>query len=265
MISRRPAAGKATPSVTVAAAQGIFVDMRKPDALLFDLWGTLINSVEFDPGKGHAAVLASCENPNGVHLDEVMDLGRRVVSATVAREEEVALEFTQASLLRMIEDAFGLRRRMSPEESEWLFWRASLQVSIIEGVSDLLRDAEALGMPMGVVSNSSFAASTLERELEIQGIRGHFRFVISSADYGVRKPDPLIFEVALRRLGMQASQVWFAGDNVGYDIIGASQSGIFPVAYNPRKPIPESVGEHAVITSWSQYLPLIGTASRPLG
>ena len=27
-----------------------------------------------------------------------MDLGQRVVSSTVAREEEVALEFTQASL-----------------------------------------------------------------------------------------------------------------------------------------------------------------------
>jgi Zn-dependent M28 family amino/carboxypeptidase len=66
-----------------------------------------------------------------------------------------------------------------------------------------------------------------------------------------------------------AQQMAAAGADVqgmfSNDIIGASQSGIFPVAYNPRKPIPESVGEHAVITSWSQYLPLIGTASTPLG
>jgi putative hydrolase of the HAD superfamily len=234
--------------------------MRKPDALLFDLWGTLLNSVEFDPQKGHAAVLETCENPNGVSLDQVMDLGRRVVSATVAREEESALEFTQASLLKMSTDAFGLRPRLSVEESEWVFWRASLQVSIIDGVRDLLRGAESLGLPMGVVSNSSFAACTLERELETQGIRGYFRFVISSADYGVRKPDPLIFEVALRRLGLEAGKVWFAGDNVGYDIIGASQAGIFPVAFNPRKPIPEAVGEHAVITTWSQLLPLVASA-----
>jgi putative hydrolase of the HAD superfamily len=236
--------------------------MRKPDAILFDLWGTLINSVDFDPRKGHAAVLETCENPKRVSLDEVMDLGQRVVSATVAREEEVALEFTQAQLLRIVADAFGLRPRMSPEESELLFWRASLQVSLIEGVPDLLREIEASGMPMGVVSNSSFAGPTLERELEVQGIRGHFRFVISSADYGVRKPDPIIFEVALRRLEMEPSQVWFAGDNVVYDIVGASRSGIFPVAFNPRKGIPDEVGEHAVITSWSQFLPLLASASR---
>jgi putative hydrolase of the HAD superfamily len=241
--------------------RSIFVaDMKKPEAFLFDLWGTLINSVNFDPHKGHAAVLETCENPKGVSLDEVMDLGQRVVSATVAREEEVALEFTQASLLRMVADAFGLRPRMSLEESEWVFWRASLQVSLIDGVDEVLRELEALGMPMAVVSNSSFAGCTLERELEIQGIRGYFQFVISSADYGVRKPDPLIFEVALRRLGLDAGRVWFAGDNVGYDIIGASQAGIFPVAYNPRKPIPDAVGEHAVISAWSQLVALIASA-----
>ena len=235
--------------------------MRKPDAILFDLWGTLINSVDFDPRKGHAAVLESCENPNRVTLDEVMDLGQRVVSATVAREEEVALEFTQASLLRIVSDAFGLRPRKSLEESELIFWKASLQVSMVNGVSDLLREIEASGMPMGVVSNSSFAGPTLERELEVQGIRRYFRFVISSADYGVRKPDPIIFEVALRRLGMEPGRVWFAGDNVGYDIIGARRSGIFPVAFNPRMGIPDEAGEHAVITSWAQLLSLLASAS----
>ena len=235
--------------------------MNKPDALLFDLWGTLINSVDFDPKKGHAAVLETCENPRGVPLDDVMDLGRRAVSATIAREEESALEFTQASLMKMIADAFDLRPRLGPDESEWVFWRAALQVSLIDGVGELLHDVDSLGLPMGVVSNSSFAACTLEKELQTQGIRGHFQFVISSADYGVRKPDPLIFEVALRRLGFDARRVWFAGDNVGYDIVGAHQAGIFPVAFNPRKKIPDTVGEHAVITAWSQLLPLIASAS----
>jgi FMN phosphatase YigB (HAD superfamily) len=159
--------------------------MRRPEAVLFDLWGTLFNSVEFDPRKGHEAVLATCENPRGVSLEDVMDLGHRVVSATIPREEDSALEFTQVGLLRMVSDAFGLRPRLAPEESEWVFWRASLQVGLIDGVRDLLQEVQELALPMGVVSNSSFAGLTLERELERQGIRGFFRFVISSADYGV--------------------------------------------------------------------------------
>lgn len=237
--------------------------MTKPEAILFDLWGTLLNSVEFDPLKGHAAVLATCENPRQVSLEEVTELARRIVTSTVPREEDSALEYTQAALLTAIADAFDLRPRLRQDESEWVFWRASLEVGLIDGVGELLRGLESLGMPMGVVSNSSFAARTLERELEAQGIRRYFRFVISSADYGLRKPDPLIFEVALRRLRLEARRAWFAGDNVGYDIIGASQAGLFPVAFNPRKAIPGSVGVHAVISSWSQLLPLIASAVPP--
>lgn len=105
--------------------------MKRPDAVLFDLWGTLLNSVEFDPRKGHAAVLAECDNQHSVTLEEVMDLGRRVVTATVPREEESALEYTQAALLKVVADAFDLRPRVGPLESEWIFWRASLQVSLV--------------------------------------------------------------------------------------------------------------------------------------
>src|SRR5271157_1150421 len=95
--------------------------MTRPEAILFDLWGTLLNSVEFDPRKGHAAVLAACDNPGGVQLEDVMDLGRRIVASTVPREEESALEYTQAALLKMVGDAFDLRPRLTPEESEWAF------------------------------------------------------------------------------------------------------------------------------------------------
>jgi len=234
--------------------------MRRPDAVLFDLWGTLLNSAEFDPRKGHEAVLGTCENPRGVPLEDIMDLGRRVVTATIPREEDSALEFTQAGLLRMLADAFGLHPRLTPQESEWVFWTASIQVDLIDGVREALGDVQALGLPMAVISNSSFGGCTLERELARQGIGGFFRFLISSADYGVRKPDPLIFEVALRRIGLEPRQVWFAGDHVGYDVIGAHQAGIFPVAFNPRKEVPRDVGEHAVITAWDQLVPLISGA-----
>ncbi len=235
--------------------------MTRPEAILFDLWGTLLNSVEFDPRKGHAAVLSQCDNPRRVTLEAVMDLGRRIVTSTVPREEESALEYTQAFLLKAVADAFDLRPRVGLQESEWIFWRASLEVSVVDGVSELLRGVESLGLPMGVISNSSFAGPTLEAELEAHGIRRYFQFVISSADYGLRKPDPLIFEVALRRLGMPAAAVWFAGDNIGYDIVGASQAGMFPVAFNPRTKVPETVGEHALITAWSQLAALIDSAS----
>ena len=235
--------------------------MRKPEAILFDLWGTLINSESFDPARGNAAVLQESGNPRGVTLETVQELGNRVVTNMERREDESSLEFTQAALLRILSDAFGLRFPWSLLETEWRFWCAALEVRIIDGVRELLPALESLGLSMGVVSNSSFAAATLEKELERQGIRRHFMFVISSADYGIRKPDPMIFEVALRRIGVAPELAWFAGDNVRYDIEGARGAGLFPVAFNPRAAIPESVGEHAVITSWGQLIPLLESAT----
>jgi putative hydrolase of the HAD superfamily len=234
--------------------------MRAPDALLFDLWGTLIESERFDPERGHAAALALCDNPRSVTLPEIMELGRRVVSAMDEREDRSSIEFTQGELLRIVADSFGLRYRHPLEEVEWEFWKAALELRLIEGVEDLLTVLRGMDLPLGVVSNSSFLASTLERELKRLGVLRHFEFVVSSADYGVRKPDPIIFETALRRLGRGPETVWFAGDNVTYDIVGGTGAGMFCVAFNPRTAIPEGTGEHRVISRWSELPALIAEA-----
>ncbi len=231
--------------------------MRRPEAVLFDLWGTLISSEGFDPSLGNAAVLKTCDNPHRVTLEQVQELGNHVMTALETREDQSALEFTQAALLRIIGDSLDLRFRGTMEETEWEFWGAALHVRLIDGVREILLLLQSRGIRMGVISNSSFAGCTLERELERHGIRRYFEFVISSADYGIRKPDPIIFEVALRRLRLEAVSAWFAGDNVGYDIVGARSAGIFPVAFNPRAAIPDSIGEHAVILRWDQLAALI--------
>jgi putative hydrolase of the HAD superfamily len=230
---------------------------RTPDGLLFDLWGTLISSDGFDPGAGHAAVLALCDNPRAVPLSDVLAMADRVVTALNVREEESALEFTQAALFRILADSFGLRMRASMEECEWAFWDAALEVALIDGVHGMLEALTAAGIPMGVVSNSSFSGPILEKELARLGVRPSFQFVISSADYIVRKPHPLIFEIALRRLGLEPNQVWFAGDNVTYDVQGALSAGIFPVAFNPRTEVPRNLGIHAQISRWEQLISLI--------
>jgi putative hydrolase of the HAD superfamily len=236
--------------------------MRKPDAVLFDLWGTLIHSEGgFNPELGNAAFLAACGNPRGATVEQVQEWGTRIITALGSREDLSALEFTQASLLAMISDSLGLRHPRGLQEAEWDFWRASLTISLIDGVREAVTDLRRREIPLGVVSNSSFSAVTLQRELDRLGILGQFQFVISSADYGVRKPDPVIFEVALARLGVPADRTWFAGDNVDYDVVGAHGAGIFPVAFRPRAPIPAAVAQHAVITEWRELARLVDAAS----
>jgi putative hydrolase of the HAD superfamily len=234
--------------------------MRRPEAILFDLWGTLIDSVAFDPGLGNAVLLAQSENPRGTTLEELRELGRRLVTATIPREEQAALEFTQVALFQILSDALGLRFRMPLPDLEWEFWNASLTVSLRPGVVEMLERLRGRGIRSCIISNSSFQAATIQKELARQGILRFFEFVVSSADYGIRKPDALIFEAALRRMGVPCDRAWFAGDNVGYDIIGARQAGLFPVAYNPHAPVPESIAEYAAISHWSELADLVEKA-----
>ena len=234
--------------------------MYKPEAILFDLWGTLMDSTGFDPEQGNAALLALAENPRGVTLDELQELGRRVVTATVPREEQAALEFTQSALFRILSDSFGLSFRRPLEELEWEFWNASLTVTLRSGVREMLEHVREQGIRSCVISNSSFGAATIERELARQGILEYFEFVISSADYGIRKPDALIFEAALRKMGIRPEKAWFAGDNVGYDIVGARGAGLYPIAYNAHAPVPATVADYAAISHWRELSSLVEEA-----
>jgi FMN phosphatase YigB (HAD superfamily) len=68
----------------------------------------------------------------------------------------------------------------------------------------------------------------------------------------------LIFEAALRRMRISPREAWFAGDNVGYDIVGARQAGLFPVAYNAHGAVPESVADYVAISHWRELSGLLG-------
>lgn len=79
------------------------------------------------------------------------------------------------------------------------------------------------------MSNAAFSGRVLAAELDKYGLRHLVQFVLSSADIGVRKPAPAIFEIALSQLGASAERTWFVGDTLSEDIIGASGAGLWPI------------------------------------
>jgi FMN phosphatase YigB (HAD superfamily) len=56
--------------------------------------------------------------------------------------------------------------------------------------------------------------------------------VVVSADHGVAKPDARLFEVATKRLEVEASEVVHIGDNLAADVVGAQNAGISPRWFN---------------------------------
>jgi putative hydrolase of the HAD superfamily len=134
------------------------------------------------------------------------------------------------------------------------------------GVASGLRDLAALGVPMGVVSNSD---GSVQAELRRLGVchapdrqadgpdrqadgRGHgvrVGVIVDSTVAGVAKPDPAIFGIALEALGVPASKaVLHVGDSVRYDVAGALAAGLQPVHLDPFGVCPAPGGHPHVAT-----------------
>jgi putative hydrolase of the HAD superfamily len=144
------------------------------------------------------------------------------------------------------------------------------------GAVDGLRAVAALGLPMGVVSNSNgtvesdlrrlgvcYAPQTPEvpdaREApdarELTGVP--VGVVIDSAVVGVAKPDPAIFSIALNALHVPPGRtVLHVGDSLRYDVAGALAAGLQPVHLDPYGFCPEPAG-HPHIRSLADLPPLV--------
>ncbi|HLC41669.1 MAG TPA: HAD family hydrolase [Methylomirabilota bacterium] len=109
-----------------------------------------------------------------------------------------------------------------------------------------------------IVSNFDYAATVhliLEREL----ITNYFDAVIVSDEIGWRKPTPVIFHEALRRLSLEPSEVLFVGDRAEIDVLGAKQVGMSAAWVNPnREPLPSGAPAPDIeirnLTDLEQYL-----------
>ncbi|TDN39242.1 hypothetical protein A8B98_18445 [Hymenobacter sp. UV11] len=92
---------------------------------------------------------------------------------------------------------------------------------------------------IGIVTNNRTAEQ--EEKLRHLGMRGLVDALITSEGVGVLKPDPAIYEVALRRLGASPAQTVMVGDNWQADVLGALAVGIRPVWLNrtgAARPLP---------------------------
>ena len=84
---------------------------------------------------------------------------------------------------------------------------------------------------LAVVSNFDYTP-TARGILEREGIAHLFEEIVVSDEVGWRKPKPVIFETALRRLGVRAGEALHVGDRADLDVAGAQGVGIDAVWIN---------------------------------
>jgi len=120
-------------------------------------------------------------------------------------------------------------------------WEAHQRVGLwtvpIAGGPETVAELKRHGYRLGVVSN---AEGRVEQDLESAGYRGLLETVVDSHVVGVEKPDPEIFDIALRRLDARPESSIFVGDVPAVDVEGARAAGVAPILIDRHELYPDS-------------------------
>ena len=127
--------------------------------------------------------------------------------------------------------------------------------SLLPGAEELVRYL-AEKYPLTIVTNG-FVEVQYEK-FDKSGLRDCFAHVVLSEEVGCQKPNPRIFEEALRMNGLQAEDVVMIGDSWNSDIQGAINAGIDQIwIRKSRDPLPEGQSATYLVQSLSEVMEIL--------
>ena len=170
-------------------------------AVVFDLWETLAAWPHEDMGPLHDAVgLTQEEWRSDVHVE------RRWTGPFGGYLEWLGLDADAAMAASELRSSMT-RRALVP----------------VAGALPALAELRSRGLGLGLISNCSGEVCDLWEDSPFGGL---FDAVVLSADVGVCKPAPRIYELALEQLGVEPAEAVFVGDGANDELAGAERVGM---------------------------------------
>jgi putative hydrolase of the HAD superfamily len=234
--------------------------------ILFDYGHTLLYEPGCDTLRGtEALMLYIIENPQALAARKIRDFDGKIFSEYCKKAQSIGLEMHNLCCMRLAYELLGLKFSVSIEEVEQIFWDNTSVGAVMPYTEEMLRYIAERGIRCGVVSNMGFSGKALQTRINRLLPENNFEFVIASSEYMVRKPNPLIFELALKKANLFAGDVWFCGDSLTADVEGAAAVGMFPIWYedltveNPWREADskEPNCEHLHIYDWRELITIL--------
>ena len=198
-------------------------------AIFFDLYHTL---VRYEPPQEELEANALKEvgiNTAPEVFGRPMVVANEFIYQEIARcplskrskEETIAL---YAQFQRIVLKEAGIE----PDEKLVLAMLGKMQqfktkLVLFDDVIPALKDLRSRGLILGLISNVERDLTATMNEL---GLPSWLDIVVTSLDAGFSKPQPEIFEEAIRRAGVQPSQAVYVGDQYQIDCVGAERAGM---------------------------------------
>lgn len=236
--------------------------MKRYTHLFFDLdhtlWDFRTNSRLVLRTLFNELDLAGHGLPDAEALIEVYEeinagLWKRMERGQLDKEVMRVLRFRN-TLLR-----FGVKdERLSKRMGHEYLHRTPLMNGLFPGTMDVLNQLRPR-FGMHIITNGF--ELTQATKLKSSGLRPLFDHVITSEGAGVGKPDPRIFEKALRLVKADAKDCLMIGDSVSADMVGARSVGMDHVHFHPEEDgDPEATYR---IRRMEELRPILGSAQGP--
>jgi putative hydrolase of the HAD superfamily len=120
-------------------------------------------------------------------------------------------------------------KRQHAEENLW--------DQVVPDARSSLERLRAAGLRLAVVSNAN---GTVRAHFKRLALASYFDLVVDSAEEGVEKPDPRIFELALARTRSLPGETAHVGDLYHVDVVGARAAGLTPILMDPHRLYPDA-------------------------
>jgi len=184
--------------------------VRRPRAVIFDLWETLI---DWD-GELAARMLQQVEAHVGAGFE------RRWHGVTDRYERPIRAALADAGVSpAAMEDVCALR----------LDYHRRVVVPR-PGAAETLRTLRRLGVLVGLITVCTEDVEVLWPESEFAGL---FDAEVFSSKEGLSKPDPRIYERCCERLGVATREAVFVGDGANDELEGARRVGMEAILIHP--------------------------------
>ena len=103
-------------------------------------------------------------------------------------------------------------------------WQQSnYKLVLFDDAMPALIHLKELGLILGLISNVDRDITSLCQEL---GLSVLLQVVITSQEVGFNKPQPEIFQEALKQAGVKSSEAIYVGDQYQIDVVGANEAGM---------------------------------------
>jgi putative hydrolase of the HAD superfamily len=240
--------------------------------IIFDYGHTLCYEAGFDGVAGAEAVLKyAVKNKNNLSAAEISAFSERLYEGIAQKSRDAGVEVHNQIMENFAYEYLQLEFSLDPVQRERIFWENAAPGIAMPNIEKALDYLNASGIRSGVISNISFGGKNLADRLDKLLPQNQFEFVIASSEYMYRKPDRMIFDLALRKADLRADEVWHCGDNTKMDAAGAYGAGIFPVwfhseidcDYRDKSLDARPSFEHLYIRDWPELIAVLKSLDAP--